>query len=191
VLSGDNVVVIGMAAAGLAAELRSRAILIGIVAATVIRISFAVIATQLLAITGLLLAGGLLLRWVCWKMFRELQGAEAGPAPELEVATNRRGKALGSAVWQIIIADVSMSLDNVLAVAGAARQDITALVFGLTLSVVLMGLASALVAALLSRFRWIAWIGLAIIVYVAVTMIYQGTDDLVGHSLPVLPFLES
>ena len=190
VLSGDNVIVVGMAAAGLPPNLRGRAIMVGIAAATVIRILFAVVATQLLAITGLLLAGGLLLLWVCWKMYEELrQPQEEAHAQEAAALAAEGGKTLRAAVTQIILADVSMSLDNVLAVAGAAKQDLVALVFGLALSVLLMGVASALVAKLLSRYRWITWIGLLIIVYVAVTMIYNGGNDLLGHKLPHIPFI--
>jgi YjbE family integral membrane protein len=189
VLSGDNVVVIGMAAAGLSGNLRRKAILAGIVAATAIRIAFALVATQLLAITGLLLAGGLLLLWVCWKMYSELREPEeaiaAGEAP-----TGRR-KTLAQAITQIVVADVSMSLDNVLAVAGAAREHLSALIFGLLLSVVLMGVAASLIARLLGRFRWIAWIGLAIIAYVALNMVYEGADQLAGHHLPAIPLLRS
>jgi YjbE family integral membrane protein len=190
VLSGDNVIVVGMAAAGLPPNLRGRAIMVGIAAATVIRILFAVVATQLLAITGLLLAGGLLLLWVCWKMYEELrQPQDEAHAQEAAALAAEGGKTLRAAVTQIILADVSMSLDNVLAVAGAAKQDLVALVFGLALSVLLMGVASALVAKLLSRYRWITWIGLLIIVYVAVTMIYNGGNDLLGHKLPHIPFI--
>jgi YjbE family integral membrane protein len=185
VLSGDNVVVIGMAAAGLPAELRSKAILSGIVVATVVRVIFALLGTALLKITGLQLAGGLLLLWVCWKMFTELRremgrrregGADDAAAPEGAVVVVR--KTLPQAITQIAVADVSMSLDNVLAVAGAARQNVTALVFGLVLSVLLMGLAATLVSRLLDRYRWIAWLGLAMIFYVAVDMIYEGGIDL-------------
>lgn len=184
VLAGDNAVVIGLAAAGLPSELRRRAILIGIVAATALRIVFALVATQLLAITGLLLAGGLLLLWVCWKMFEELRfshkeidatvealsdGDAAGAAPR---------KTLRQAVTQIIIADVSMSLDNVLAVAGAAHAQPHVLIFGLALSIALMGLAATFIANLLNRHRWIAWVGLLIILYVALGMIYDGWHDI-------------
>jgi YjbE family integral membrane protein len=192
VLSGDNVIVVGMAAAGLPPNLRGRAIMVGIAAATVIRILFAVVATQLLAITGLLLAGGLLLLWVCWKMYEELrepQDEAHAAGGDTAALAAEGGKTLRAAVTQIILADVSMSLDNVLAVAGAAKQDITALIFGLGLSVLLMGVASALMARLLSRYRWITWLGLLIIVYVAVTMIYNGGDDLLGHTLPHIPFI--
>ncbi len=190
VLSGDNVVVIGMAAASLAPELRSKAILAGIAAATVIRIGFALLATQLLAVPGLQLVGGLLLLWVCWKMYEELR-AQGDSDAELDPAAHHGPqKTLRQAVTQIIVADVSMSLDNVLAVAGAAKQNITALVFGLVLSVVLMGLAASLVAKILDRYRWIAWLGLLIIVYVAATMLYEGADQLLGHTLPAIPLLK-
>ncbi|RYE50435.1 MAG: TerC family protein, partial [Rhizobiaceae bacterium] len=176
VLAGDNAVVIGLAAAGLPPSVRSKAILIGIAAATVLRIGFALVTTQLLELGGgLLIAGGVLLLWVCWKMYRELatpheQEHEAQEALE-GVDSNADGtiggqaprKTLRQAVITIIIADVSMSLDNVLAVAGAARDHELALIFGLALSVVLMGVAASLVAGLLSRYRWIAWVGLAII----------------------------
>ncbi|MBY0423624.1 MAG: TerC family protein, partial [Parvularculaceae bacterium] len=167
-LAGDNAVVIGLAAAGLAPQQRLRAIAIGIIAATVLRIIFALIATQLLNIVGLMIAGGVLLLWVCWKMWRELRnphGGEVGAetlnhpgedAPDTPI----RQKTLRQAVTQIIVADVSMSLDNVLAVAGAAREHPTVLVFGLALSIVLMGVAATFIANLLQRHRWIAYIGL-------------------------------
>jgi YjbE family integral membrane protein len=196
VLAGDNGVVLVLGAAGLPPGLRGKAILVGIAAATVLRIVFAAIATQLLAVTGLLLAGGLLLLWVCFKMWQELRGdhdaaeaLEAAHRAELIVHAGAR-KTLRQAVMQIVIADVSMSLDNVLAVAGAAQQHLEALVFGLALSVLLMGLASSLIARLLDRFRWIAWLGLAVILYVAIRMIYDGTDQLLGHVLPRIPFIK-
>jgi YjbE family integral membrane protein len=200
VLAGDNAVVIGLAAAGLAPDLRRRAILIGILAATVLRIGFALITTQLLSLGGgLLIAGGLLLLWVCWKMYRELtvsheeeeeatealsdadhnaDGTVAGKAPK---------KTLRQAVIQIIIADVSMSLDNVLAVAGAAQHHFEALVFGLALSVVLMGVAATFIARLLHRFRWIAWIGLVMILFVAIRMFLEGLGAFVD--IPAIPLL--
>ena len=194
VLAGDNAVVIGLAAAGLPPELRRKAILIGIIAATAMRIVFALIATQLLAITGLLLAGGLLLLWVCWKMYQELRaqhGEEESAAIEelthqdanADGTVGRAGaprKTLRQAVIQIIIADVSMSLDNVLAVAGAAREHPTVLIFGLALSIALMGIAATFIAKLLHRYRWIAWIGLLVILYVALHMIYEGWLDVRG-----------
>lgn len=184
VLSGDNVVVIGMAAAGLAKALRQKAIVAGIAAAAVIRVVFAVIAVQLLEIPGIMLVGGMLLFWVCWNMFQELRSAggdEQGDADADPAATAlaavRPAKALRTAILQIVVADVSMSLDNVLAVAGAAAHDMNALVFGLILSVVLMAVASTLVAALLAKYRWIGWLGLAIIVYVAGNMTLDGVEQ--------------
>lgn len=204
VLAGDNAVVIGLAAAGLAPDLRKRAILIGIAAATVLRICFALITSQLLALGGaLLIAGALLLFWVCWKMYREMSTPhelehEAQEALE-NADKNADGtiggraprKTLRQAVMNIIIADVSMSLDNVLAVAGAAQHHEIALIFGLGLSVVLMGVAASLIAGLLSKHRWIAWLGLVIILYVAVRMLYEGADAaLFAHGLPEIPLIK-
>lgn len=190
VLAGDNAIVIGLAAAGLPKEQRNKAILIGIVAATILRISFAAITTQLLAIVGLLLAGGILLLWVSWKMWRELRTPHDVEVDAEEALTNqdinadgtvaggtRPTKTLGQAALQILIADVTMSLDNVLAVAGAAREHPWVLVSGLILSIALMGVAASFIARLLNRHRWIAYIGLAIIVYVALDMIYRGALD--------------
>jgi YjbE family integral membrane protein len=186
VLAGDNAIVIGMAASGLPKDLRRKAIIVGIGAATVLRIGFALITTWLLQLgPALLVAGGLLLLWVCWKMWRELrisreeefQGTAALGGHDHKghaQAGNRPTKTFSQAAWQIVIADVSMSLDNVLAVAGAAMQHPTVLVFGLLLSIALMGLAAAFVARLLHRYRWIAYVGLVIILYVAVKMIYDG-----------------
>ena len=185
VLAGDNAIVIGLAAAGLPREMRTKAILVGIIAATVLRIVFATATTYLMALTGLLLAGGILLLWVCWKMWRELREGEGDDNRAEEALTgedlNRDGAVAGGAkktfrqaAMQIVIADVSMSLDNVLAVAGAAREHPTVLVVGLVLSIALMGLAATFVARLLNRYRWIAYIGLAIIVYVALKMIWEG-----------------
>ncbi|MBI1415770.1 MAG: YjbE family putative metal transport protein [Limimaricola sp.] len=181
-LAGDNAVVIGLAAAGLPPQQRTRAILIGILVATVLRVAFASVAVQLLNIVGLLLAGGVLLLWVAWKMYQELRaampedldGARADCAP----------KTLAQAVTQIVVADVSMSLDNVLAVAGAAHEHPIVLVFGLTLSVLLMGLAAGLIARLLNRHRWISWIGLLIILGVALNMMWDGGMDVVGALTP-------
>ena len=189
VLAGDNAVVIGLAAAGLPKELRTKAILVGILAATVLRIFFALITTQLMAVTGLVLAGGVLLLWVCWKMWRELrEGHEAEEQSAQEALAdedlNRDGtiapaprKTFRQAAIQIIVADVSMSLDNVLAVAGAAREHPTVLVIGLALSIALMGLAASFIARLLNRHRWIAYVGLAIILYVALKMIWEGWHE--------------
>jgi YjbE family integral membrane protein len=185
VLAGDNAVVIGLAAAGLAKAQRARAILVGIIAATVLRIVFAVFAVQLLDIVGLLLAGGILLLWVCWKMWRELRGSSDRDAEAaLALADSPPRKSFAQAAWQIVMADVSMSLDNVLAVAGAARDHPAALVFGLGLSIVLMGFAASFIARLLERHRWIAYAGLAIILYVAGDMIWRG-------ALEVQPYVVS
>lgn len=183
VLAGDNAVVIGLAAAGLPAGQRRRAIIVGIAAATALRIAFAGVATQLLQVIGLLLAGGVLLLWVCWKMWRELReqahagelafghGGGAGAAPVQQ-------KTFAQAAVQIVAADVSMSLDNVLAVAGAAREHPYILAFGLLLSVAMMGVAADLLGRVLQKQRWIAYVGLAIIVYVAFEMIYRGSLEL-------------
>jgi YjbE family integral membrane protein len=189
VLAGDNAIVIGLAAAGLPEGQRKKAILIGIVAATVLRIGFASITVQLLQIIGLLLAGGVLLLWVCWKMWRELQMSHQHPklqslsaasTIDASAATSRQ-KTLGQAVWQITIADVSMSLDNVLAVAGAAREHPMILIFGLALSIALMGFAANFIARLLEKHRWIAYVGLAIILYVAFDMCYRGMLEVWPH----------
>lgn len=193
VLAGDNAIVIGLAAAGLPKEQRTKAIIIGIIAATVLRIVFAAATTQLLQIVGLLLAGGVLLLWVCWKMWRELrtsheeevQGEEALHDADLDkdgqVAGTAPRKTLSQAATQIIIADVSMSLDNVLAVAGAAREHPEVLVFGLILSIALMGVAASFIARLLNKHRWIAYVGLAIILYVALEMIYRGFFEVLPY----------
>jgi YjbE family integral membrane protein len=173
-LAGDNAVVVGLAVTGLPARQKRSAILLGIGGATVIRIALGAVALQLLAIIGLLLAGGALLLWVCWRMFRELR------RPHRVMATGG-GKTLRQAMLQIILADVSMSLDNVLAVAGAAHQRLWILVTGLVLSVGLMGLAANLVARLLERYRWIAWVGLLIVVYVALSMIWHGGHEVAGR----------
>ncbi len=176
VLAGDNAVVVGMAVAGLPDAQKSRAILIGIAAATVLRIGFALLALRLLAIIGLLFAGGLLLLWVAWRMYRELRGARHG-ARSAEAPV----KTLRQALVQIVLADVSMSLDNVLAVAGASREHPWVLVFGLTISVVLMGVAARLVAGLLERYRWIAWVGLLVVVYVALRLVWDGAHEISEH----------
>lgn len=196
VLAGDNAIVIGLAAAGLPKAQRGKAILIGIIAATVLRIIFASVTTQLLQIVGLLLAGGLLLLWVCWKMWSELRQPhhqevteeEAVEALETEgeASTGAPRKTMAQATWQIIIADVSMSLDNVLAVAGAARDHPYVLIFGLALSIALMGLAATFIAKLLQNHRWIAYVGLAVILYVALEMIYRGGLEVWPHLKPML-----
>jgi YjbE family integral membrane protein len=179
-LAGDNAVVVGLAVAGLPAAMRRRAIIAGILGATLIRVVLSLVAVTLLALVGLTLAGGILLLWVSWKMMRELlEGPEeeGGLKPE---------KTLRQAIMQIILADLSMSLDNVLAVAGAARGRIWILVGGLALSVVLMGVAADLLARLLQKQRWIAWLGLAIVAYVAVMMIVDGWHDVWPHIGPWL-----
>jgi len=187
VLAGDNAIVIGMAAAGLPRAQRNKAILVGIIAATALRILFAGVATQLLQILGLLLIGGILLLWVCWKMWRELtetrkeqiDALEAVAAEDIDaddrIAGRAQRKTFAQAAWQIVIADVSMSLDNVLAVAGAAREHPGVLIFGLMLSIGLMGAAASLIAKLLQKHHWIAYVGLLIILYVALEMIYRGS----------------
>ena len=187
VLAGDNAVVIGMAVAGLPREQRARAMIIGIAAATLLRILFASITVQLLQIIGLLLAGGLLLLWVSWKLWRELQAvrherklrsaAASDPSAAAEDALPP-AKTLRQAAVQIIVADVSMSLDNVLAVAGVAREHAWVLVFGLALSVALMAFAAVLVARLLQRHYWIGYVGLALIFYVALKMIFDGAVEI-------------
>jgi YjbE family integral membrane protein len=189
VLAGDNAIVIALAASGLPREQRNRAIMVGIAAATILRIFFASITVWLLAIVGLLLAGGILLLWVCWKMWRELRttAAESHAADEAlagqdlnadgTIAGGVARKTFTQAAIQIVIADVSMSLDNVLAVAGAAREHPVVLIFGLVLSIALMGIAASFIARLLQRYRWIAYIGLAIILYVALHMIWEGAFE--------------
>jgi YjbE family integral membrane protein len=187
VLAGDNAIVIGLAAAGLPAEQRRKAILVGIIAATVLRIGFALITQQLLQIGPILLiAGGLLLLYVCWKMWRELrtsladehEATEALADGDLDadgaVAAKAKRKTFAQAAWQIVIADVSMSLDNVLAVAGAAMDHPTVLIIGLALSIALMGFAASFIARLLHKHRWIAYLGLLVILYVAIEMMLKG-----------------
>lgn len=179
VLAGDNAIIVGLAASQVAPEMRSRVIFWGIVGAVILRIGFAAITTQLLAIVGLTLAGGILLLWVCWKMFRQIrqQGSLGAHAADAPGAATGKQLSYTSAIWQIVIADVTMSLDNVLAVAGAAKGSPAVLVIGLALAIVLMAVASTYIAELLVRYPWITWIGLAIIVYVAVDMIYDGSHE--------------
>lgn len=186
VLAGDNAIVVGALAAGLPANQRKKVILIGVVAALVLRIIFALLVSQLLQVIGLVLAGGLLLLWVAWRMFRELRHADESAGSD-EVAGDehsglRPAKSFASAAWGVAIADVSMSLDNVLAVAGAARDHPYVLVFGLILSVLLMGAAANFIARYIERYRWIAWLGLLVILWVALKMIYEGA----GHVAPVI-----
>jgi YjbE family integral membrane protein len=192
VLAGDNAVAVGLAAGGLPPEQRRKAIFWGLVAAVVTRIGFALITTQLLGIVGLLFAGGLLLLWVCWKMWREMRDQaepeeeaaeavlDADPTTEPAAAiAKRQPKSFREALIQILIADVSMSLDNVLAVAGAAREHPTILVFGLVLSIALMGVAAHAIARLLHKYRWIGYVGLIIVLYVALHMMWEGHHDVV------------
>ncbi len=189
VLAGDNAIVVGLVAAGLPRDQRTKVIVIGIAAATVMRVGFALVTTQLLQIIGLTLAGGILLLWVSWKLWRELreQAKENAAVQELDHATDRDPttpppdsapprKTFRQAVTQIVIADVSMSLDNVLAVAGVARDHTWVLIIGLVLSVAFMGAAATLIARLLKRYHWIAYVGLAIIFYVSLAMIWEGSQ---------------
>lgn len=190
VLAGDNAVVIGLAAGSLPSEQRKRAILIGILAATAFRILGAGIATQMLQLFGLRLAGGVLLLWICWKMWRDLHTAShaqhSASTTTVDFTLGRDGamagrlrhKTFGQAVLQILVADISMSLDNVLAIAGAARGHPFVLALGLLLSIALMGIAANLISRVLQKHRWIAYLGLAVILYVACEMIYHGSYDL-------------
>ncbi|WP_066798159.1 YjbE family putative metal transport protein [Sphingomonas soli] len=192
VLAGDNAIVIGALAAGLPADQRKKVILIGIVAALVLRIGFALVVTQLMQIVGLIFAGGVLLLWVAWKMYREIGhgGGEQSPgSPEIvgdEHSGLKPAKSFAAAAWAVAIADVSMSLDNVLAVAGAAREHPGILMVGLVIAVALMGVAANIIAQYIERYRWIAWVGLLVIVYVAVTMVYSGIVD---HDVGLLRLL--
>jgi len=185
VLAGDNAVAVGLAAGGLPAEQRRRVILWGLGAAVTLRIGFALVTTQLLGIIGLMLAGGLLLLWVCWKMWRELRAQAVEDEAQAEATFDdtapaaRPAKSFRSALMQVVAADLSMSLDNVLAVAGAAREHPVILVFGLLLSIALMGVAASWIARLLHRFRWIGYIGLVIVLYVALHMIWDGHREVV------------
>ena len=180
-LAGDNAIVVGALAAGLPEAQRKKVILIGIIAALVLRIGFALAVTQLMQIVGLIFAGGLLLLWVSWKMWRELRhGGESPGSPEMlgdEHSGLRPAKSFASAAWAVAIADVSMSLDNVLAVAGAAREHPGILIIGLVLSVALMGIAANWIAKYIERYRWIGYVGLVVIIYVAVSMIHDGLID--------------
>jgi YjbE family integral membrane protein len=176
VLSADNAIVVGIAVAGLPQGRRWRVMVLGIGAATVLRIVFAAFTVQLLSVLGLLLAGGLLLLWICWKLWRELRGGRLS----IDAAKSAEPKSMAEAIVQIVVADVSMSLDNVLAIAGVARSNLWVLVVGLALSVVFMGLAAALIARVLNRHTWIGYVGLAVILYVAVKMVLDGAIELVA-----------
>ena len=195
VLAGDNAIVVGMAAAGLPPEHRRRAIAVGIVAATVLRILFAFVALELLqSVIGVTLAGGLLLLWVAWKMYREVAAVRPVPAHAPAAAglvpAERRQKTQTQAMFQIVLADLSMSLDNVLAVAGVARDHPYILAIGLVLSVALMGVASTYVARLLDRLFWLACVGLGIITFVALRMIWEGSAQII-HQTAALSLLGS
>jgi YjbE family integral membrane protein len=205
VLAGDNAIVVGMAAAGLPKHQRGKVILIGIAAATILRICFALVTTQLLLIIGLTLAGGLLLLWVCWKFWRELmsqrrerlreaarQRQELTRDERVELAEPQEAlpgaappKTMRQAIIQIVIADVSMSLDNVLAVAGAASEHTWVLIVGLVLSVGLMGAAATIIAKVLKTYHWVAYVGLAIILWVAIDMIYRGWVEVATKVEPI------
>ena len=182
VLAGDNAIVVGALAAGLPADQRKKVIFIGVIAALVLRIAFALVVTQLMAIIGLIFIGGLLLVWVAWRMWRDLRD-QSGQSPGSDEITGdehsglKPAKSFAGAAWAVAIADVSMSLDNVLAVAGAARDHPGILIVGLIFAVALMGLAANIIATYIERFRWIAYVGLAVIVYVAGKMIYEGWID--------------
>ena len=181
VLAGDNAIVVGALAAGLPAEQRRKVIMLGVLAALVLRIVFALVVTQLLQIIGLILVGGLLLLWVAWRMWRDLRHAgESAGSPEIygdEHSGLRPAKSFAGAAWAVAVADVSMSLDNVLAVAGAARDHPGILIVGLIFAVALMGVAANIIAKYIERYRWIAYLGLVVILYVAFKMIYDGWVD--------------
>jgi YjbE family integral membrane protein len=185
VLAGDNAIVVGALAAGLPAEQRRKVIMIGVLAALVLRIVFALMVTWLLGIIGLVLAGGLLLLWVAWRMYRDLhRTGESTGSPEIEGDEHSgisAAKSFAAAAWSVAIADVSMSLDNVLAVAGAAREHPGILIVGLIFAVALMGVAANIIAKYIERYRWIAWVGLAVIVYVAFKMIWEGWNEVGPH----------
>ena len=186
VLAGDNAIVVGALAAGLPPAQRKKVILIGVIAALVLRVAFALVVTQLLQIVGLILAGGFLLLWVSWKMWRELHHGAGESQGSAEIAGDehsglRPAKSFAAAVWAVAIADVSMSLDNVLAVAGAAREHPGILIVGLIFAVGLMGVAANIIAKYIERFRWIAYVGLAVILYVAGKMILEGWHDVAPH----------
>ena len=190
VLAGDNAIVVGALAAGLPVSERRQVIAIGILAALVLRLVFALTVSWLMGVVGLVLAGGLLLLWVAWRMYRELHPMREESPGSPEIAGDEHSglvaaRSFAAAVWAVALADVSMSLDNVLAVAGAAREHPGILIVGLMLSVALMGIAANYIAACIERYHWIAWVGLCVIVYVAVKMIYDGIVD---PTLGVLAF---
>jgi len=183
VLAGDNAIVVGALAAGLPPDQRKKVIAIGVMAALLLRVVFALTVTWLLGIVGLVLAGGLLLLWVAWRMYRDLAGhdsSESPGSPEIQGDHHSglpAGKSFAAAAWSVAVADVSMSLDNVLAVAGAARDHPGILIIGLVFAVALMGIAANIIAKYIERYRWIGWIGLCVIVYVAFKMIWEGSHE--------------
>lgn len=184
VLAGDNAIIVGMAASRVAPEMRSKVIFWGIAGAVVLRIAFAGVAAQLLTIVGLTLAGGILLLWVCWKMYRQLSdGTHTDAAAEADALKAAGTMTFGQAVTQVVLADVTMSLDNVLAVAGAAKGSFAVLAIGLLVAIVLMAVASHYIARLLGRYPWITWIGLMVVVYVALSMIWDGWHQ-IGRAYP-------
>ena len=188
VLAGDNAIVVGALAAGLPADQRKKVILIGVLAALVLRIIFALMVTWLLGIVGLVLAGGLLLLWVAWRMYRDIKGhaGESAGSPEIvgdEHSGIKSTKTFAGAAWGVAVADVSMSLDNVLAVAGAAREHPGILIVGLIFAVALMGIAANIIAQYIERYRWIAWFGLVVIVYVAGKMIVEGWMEVQPYAM--------
>jgi len=191
VLAGDNAIVVGALAAGLPADQRRKVILIGVGAALVLRIGFALVVQQLLGIVGLVLAGGILLLWVAWRMWRDIRGdhGESAGSPEIEGDEDsglRPAKSFAAAAWGVAVADVSMSLDNVLAVAGAAREHPGILIVGLIFAVGMMGVAANIIAKYIERYRWIAWVGLAVILYVALKMIWDGWHDVHPHFVQII-----
>jgi YjbE family integral membrane protein len=190
VLAGDNAIVVGALAAGLPADQRKKVILIGVLAALILRVIFALMVTWLLGIVGLVLAGGLLLLWVAWRMYRDIAGhaGESAGSPEVigdEHSGLKSTKTFAGAAWGVAVADVSMSLDNVLAVAGAAREHPGILIVGLVFAVALMGVAANIIAQYIERYRWIAWVGLAVIVYVAGKMIWEGWHEVQPHVMAI------
>src|SRR3954469_18256562 len=189
VLAGDNAIVVGALAAGLPTAQRKKVILIGVIAALVLRIAFALVVTQLLQIVGLVLAGGVLLLWVAWRMYREIRHEDESAGSDEIVGDEHSGlrsaKSFASAAWGVAVADVSMSLDNVLAVAGAAKDHPWVLVFGLILSVILMGVAANVIARYIDRYKWIAWVGLLAILWVALKMIWEGAHHIAPHIAPI------
>ncbi|MCE2760941.1 MAG: YjbE family putative metal transport protein [Acetobacteraceae bacterium] len=181
VLSGDNAVLIGLAAAGLPAAQRSRAILFGMIFATVLRVIFSIFAVYLLEVPGLLLIGGLLLLWIAYGFFKELREEKAEEEDPEGHEDGAGGKTMAAALKQIVIADVSMSLDNVLAIAGIARGNLPMLILGLGVSIILMGVAASIIARLLAKFRWIAYAGVALIAWIGIEMTYEGAHQLYGY----------